>query len=258
MKDASPPSRAGSSTFFKGLQVLAAFDDDHPRLTLADIGQITGLDRAAVRRLIITLVDFGYVEKSGKDFTLRPKILTLTGSYMRANAIGTLVQPVLNKHSRDIGREISLAAASDTEAVYIARSTLTDSDISFGFTVGSRLPLLQTAIGRMLLATRDEDAMMAQVRTGQLRPYTPDSLMDRAAIVGDILRARTRGYALVSGEFEAGVAGLAVPIGPAGSAKSVIGLSLPMTALADSQVEPKLLSALHLCANALVRAQAGG
>ncbi|CAN0585223.1 unnamed protein product, partial [Ectocarpus sp. 12 AP-2014] len=169
-------SRDISSTFLKGLQVLSAFDDLHPRLTLAEIGQLTGLDRAAVRRLMITLEQFGYVEKTGKHFGLLPKVLTLTGSYMRHNGIGTVAQPILNNHSRDLAEEISLAALADDAAVYIAKSQLSDRDISFGFTVGSRLPLLQTAIGRMLLATRSTDVMTQMVQTAALHPYTPDSL----------------------------------------------------------------------------------
>ncbi|MCR8827485.1 IclR family transcriptional regulator domain-containing protein [Pseudosulfitobacter koreensis] len=252
-----PPHRDISSTFFKGLQVLSAFDDDHPRLTMAEIGQITGLDRAAVRRLMITLVAFGYVQKTGKHYGLLPKILTLTGSYMRGNAMGTVVQPILNRHSKDLLKEISLAARADTEAVYIAKSILSDADISFGFTVGSRLPILQTAIGRMLLATCDDATLSQIVRTAPLRPYTAQSLMDREAILSKVQDARAQGYALVDNEFEAGVAGLAVPVGPVAGATMVIGVSVPLARLTGTDLKTHALNTLQQCANELVRSRTG-
>lgn len=246
-----------SSTFIKGLRVLSTFDDDHPRLTLAEVGQLTGLDRAAVRRLMITLVEFGYVEKTGKHFALLPKTLTLTGSYMRGNAIGTVVQPILNKYSKEMAREISLASVADAEAVYIAKSILTETDISFGFTVGSRLPLLQTAIGRMLLGTREADVMAHLIKTASVHPYTPDSLMDRDAILREIMTARHQGYCVVNNEFEAGVAGLAVAVGPVAEAKTVIGISVPLAEFAQPKLRARSISILQQCANELVRTQTG-
>lgn len=256
-KRSSPPNRDISSTFFKGLQVLSAFNDDHPRLSLAEIGQITALDRAAVRRLMITLVMFGYVEKVGKHYALLPKVLTLTGSYMRGNAIGTVVQPILNRYSKDLMKEISLAARADTEAVYIAKSILSDADISFGFTVGSRLPILQTAIGRMLLATCDDATISQMVQTAPLRAYTAHSVMDRDEVQTEVHHARNQGYALASNEFEAGVAGLAVPVGPVMGATTVIGVSVPLAQLNAGDLKTHALNILQQCANELVRSRTG-
>lgn len=246
-----------SSTFFKGLSVLSNFNDDHPQLSLAEVGQLTGMDRATVRRLMITLVEFGLVEKTGKFYSLLPKVLTLTGSYMRSNAVGTVVQPVLNKFSKNLALEISLASMADAEAVYIAKSILADTDVSFGFTVGSRLPVLQTAIGRMLLGTLEEADMTQLVRTASVRLYTPESLMDRDAILRAVKTARDQGFAIVNNEFEAGVAGLAVAVGPVAEAKSVIGISTPVARLADPEQKAHHLSLLQHCANELFRTQRG-
>ncbi|TDE38846.1 IclR family transcriptional regulator [Antarcticimicrobium sediminis] len=244
-----------SSTFLKGLKVLSAFDDATPRLTLAEIGKLTELDRAAVRRLVITLVDFGYVEKTGKTFSLTPKILTLSGSYMRGNGVGVVVQPILNRYSEEMSAEISLAGVAETEAVYIAKSILAGSNISFGFTVGSRLSLLQTAIGRMLLASRDDSFVSDRVKNGSLRAYTHDSIMDRPLIRREIETARRQGFAIVTNEFEAGITGLAVPVGSPMTAKTVIGISAPVAVLRGNENRAHYLSVLQQCANELDRTQ---
>jgi IclR family pca regulon transcriptional regulator len=242
-----------STTLVKGIKVLSAFDDAHARLTLPEIGRVTGYDRATVRRLIITLIDLGFVVKTDKYFSLTPKILSLSGNYLRSHGVGASVQPVLNRYSQGIGKEISLAVLSDGFAIYLARSNMTGSDVSFGFTVGSRLPLLHTALGRMLLATLQTEAMQALIETGSVIQYTADSLMDRRAIEADIKTAGDQGFALVSNEFEPGVAGLAVPVGHLGKAKAVIGISAPVATLQDPQMYDDCLSALQLCANELDR-----
>jgi len=62
-----------SSTFVKGLSLFKAFDHANSRLTLADIARRTGMDRASVRRLTLTLVHLGYVAKEDRFYALTPK-----------------------------------------------------------------------------------------------------------------------------------------------------------------------------------------
>lgn len=245
-----------SSTFVKGLSVLAAFDEGHARRTLPEIGKATGLDRAAVRRLVITLVDQGLLEKTGKTFALTPKILTYGASYLRGNAVGSVVQPVLNRHSQELGREIALAALSDGAAVYVAQASLKGAEVSFGFTVGSRLPVLHTAIGRMLLAYGAQDSCEAALAGAPLTRYTANSLMDRDQIAAQVALARDQGYALVRDEFERGIAGLAVPVGAFGQSRTVIGVSAPAAYFDDTTKRADCLGILQLCANDLAHADA--
>ena len=47
----------------RGLQVVRAFDVDHPIMTLSEVAKRTGLTRATARRFLHTLRDLGYVSK---------------------------------------------------------------------------------------------------------------------------------------------------------------------------------------------------
>jgi hypothetical protein len=58
--------------FAKGLQVIEAFDEDHDALSIADVGRLTGLDRATARRCLLTLVRGGYASLDGRLFELTP------------------------------------------------------------------------------------------------------------------------------------------------------------------------------------------
>lgn len=247
-----------SSTFVKGMAVLKAFDDTNTRLTLAEIAQLTGLDRASVRRLTLTLVHLGYAEKDGRHFSLSPKVLVLAGSFLRGNQFGTHIQPLLNRYSARIGSTVSLAISDGPAAVYVAQSTVQDGEVSFGFTVGSRLPLLHTAIGRMMLAFRDPDWSERMIATAPFEQYTTGTQMDRAQIAASVAECRSLGYTLVEGEFEAGVTGFAVPVGGLETLKAVVGTSQPSLGLRSEDDQFQVISLLQQVALELRRSRMFG
>lgn len=52
---------------------MRAFGPDHGQLTLADVARRTGL-RATTRRVLLTLVELGYVNDDGRSYSLRPRV----------------------------------------------------------------------------------------------------------------------------------------------------------------------------------------
>lgn len=247
-----------STTFVKGLKVLAAFEGGAAHLTLPEIGSITGYDRATIRRLVITLVDEGLLIKKEKSFSLTPKILTLSGGYLRSHSIGAIVQPILNKYSEKLGNEISIATLIEGNAIYLARSNFMGSAVSFGFTVGSRLPLLPTAVGRMLLALKEKTTLRETIDAYGLIQYTPQTNMNAESIQQEVAKARNDGFAVVHAEFEAGISGIVVPVGSIRTAKTVIGVSGATAIFRDANMLEVCLSTLQLCARELDRAWLDG
>ena len=53
------PDRDHVQSLERGLAVLLAFDAEHPEPTLAELAQLTGFSRPAVRRFLITLERLG-------------------------------------------------------------------------------------------------------------------------------------------------------------------------------------------------------
>ena len=62
----------------KGFEVLKAFDANSTNLTLSELTQKTGINKATVRRFALTLVDLGYLSLDHTNrFQLSPKVLDL-------------------------------------------------------------------------------------------------------------------------------------------------------------------------------------
>ncbi|MEY8839970.1 IclR family transcriptional regulator C-terminal domain-containing protein [Cribrihabitans sp. XS_ASV171] len=239
-----------STTFVKGLSVLRAFDAENARLSFSDIARLCDLDRAAARRLVLTLEHLGYVRRQGRTFALTPKVMVLAGGFLQSHQYGKRVQPVLDAISAQIDTPLSLAVLEEGEALYVAQARMEPGRVSFGFTVGSRLPLLPTAIGRALLARLPEEEAARLVAESPLARHTPETLPDRESVLERVEEARRVGHAITRGEFEAGVAGLAVPVPGAAGQSFALGTSLAQAAL-TAEREANILQALQDCARAL-------
>ncbi len=226
--NAAPPGL--SQTFAKGIAVLRAFDEAQSHLTLAEVARRAGLDRAAARRLVLTLAHLGYVRQQGRVFSLTPRVLVLAGSFLRGHRFGIAVQPVLAAAAARVGEQVSLAMPDGEHAVYVAQAAPAGGMVSLGLTLGSRVPLGQTAIGQALLAFMD-------------RP--PAGAMPRNGLAG----VRRAGFAFADGVFEPGMAGLAVPVGAGG--KAALGMSAPSVRLAQGPARTACLATLRDAARAL-------
>ncbi len=252
MAPASPLAEGDISlTFAKGMAVLKAFDAEHTELTLPQVARLTGYDRATTRRLVLTLVHLGYVRQRDRTFSLTPRILVLAGGFLQGRQFGKTIQPVMRAFAQRIGETISMAMLDGMDAVYVAHSGSEAGMARIGFTIGSRVPLLSTAIGRVLVAASDAEGAHAAIEGAPLHAYTPLTLTDRGAIARQVAEIAGTGHAFVDGEFEAGVAGLAVPIRTQSGTTAGLGLSAPGEKLADDGFRREAVDCLRECADAV-------
>lgn len=195
----------------KGLAVIEAFRAEKPRLSISDVSEATGLDRATARRCLLTLHELGYADYDGKFFTLTPRVLRLGMGALAAMPLAQLVQPWLDQLSEQVNQSTSVSILDGTEIVYLARAAQRRV-MSIGLMPGSRLPAHCTSMGRVLLAALTDSAARAIVEGSDLTPRTSYSLTSPEEIMERIQRARADGYAIIDQEIELGLRSIAVPI----------------------------------------------
>jgi IclR family pca regulon transcriptional regulator len=195
----------------RGLTVIRAFNRNRPSMTLSDVAKRTGINRAATRRFLLTLVREGYAETDGKYFRLRPKILELGFSALSSLTFSEIAQPIIDELADELG-EMCLAGVLDgTWVVYVSR-TSTQRVISVDLDVGSRLPAFCMSTGRVLLAALPDDALDEWL--GGLEPtrYTANTIVSKRELRAAILRVRDDGWSIVLEEYEIGFGSLSVPV----------------------------------------------
>jgi IclR family pca regulon transcriptional regulator len=195
----------------RGLQVIEAFHERPNGLTVSEAAARTGLSRASVRRLLITLESLGYAEHKDSTFRLTSRILRLGFSLLSSSSLAGLSLPVLEQLSAHIRESCSVSVLDGSEIVYVARSA-PKRVMTIDLGVGSRLPAYCTSMGRVLLSAlpaADLDRYLAQT---ELRPFTARTVGRRDELLALLAGVREEGYALVDEELELGLRSIAVPV----------------------------------------------
>jgi len=243
-------SESGSGDFVqslaRGLEVIRAFDAEHPALTLSDVARRADLTRAAARRFLRTLETLGYVRADGRAFSLTPRILELGFSYLSALSLPALAQPHLERLSRQVDESVSSAVLDGADIVYVARVP-TRRIMSVGITIGTRFPAYATSMGRVLLAALPEDRAREIIAASHPAPLTSRTRTDVEVILAELGEVRTQGWSLVDGELEEGLRSLAAPLHDReGTVVAAVNISATARGDADAwraQCLPDLLAA---------------
>lgn len=233
------------SSLVKGLTLIEAFSAETPRLSITKASELSGLDRATSRRVLLTLHREGYADYDGKFFSLTPRVLRLGMSALASLPLPQIVQPWLDHLSEQIGQSCSVALLDETEIVYIARAAQ-KRVMSIGLMPGSRLPAHVTSLGRVLLAALPRTEACELVETSDLSPRTRFSVTAPCDIMQRIDAARAQGFAINDQEIEIGLRSIAVPLFDR-SGRVVAALNAGMAAVRADQDDlqqiylPKLL-----------------
>jgi IclR family pca regulon transcriptional regulator len=228
----------------RGIAVIRSFSVDMPRQTVSDVARETGLTRATARRLLLTLVELGYVRTDGKLFELTPRVLDIGYSYLASLNINDLAQPYLEALSEFVHESSSVSVLDEPYIVYIARVP-TKRIMTVAIGLGSRFPAYQTSMGRVLLAELENDEVADifersdRSRTTEYTVSTVDALIDRLDEI------RQQGWALVDQELEVGVRSLAAPLRDAsGTAIAAVNISTHIGRTPLDEILPNFLPPL--------------
>ena len=79
---ATPESESFVRTFARGLRVIEVLGQTTELQNIAELSVACDLPRTVVRRLLLTLVDLGFVSTNEKEYWLTPKVLRLGMTYL--------------------------------------------------------------------------------------------------------------------------------------------------------------------------------
>ncbi|APG88955.1 Pca regulon regulatory protein PcaR (plasmid) [Sinorhizobium americanum CCGM7] len=232
------------SGFARGLKVIEAFGEAQPRLSIAEASKLTGLDRATVRRSLLTLSELGYADYDGKFFTLTPKVLRLGHAYLSATPLPAIVQPHLDQLSEKAGQSASASVLDGTEVVYVARASQRRV-MSINLMPGSRLPAYCASMGRVLLAALPQSEARAILARTELNANTPHTKTDPEELMAELRKVREQGYAVIDQELELGLCSIAVPlINARGQVVAALNIGAPAAHVAAAELAERYLSLL--------------
>lgn len=208
----NPDDRDFVAALASGLEVLQAFDQQHPRMTLSEVAERADMSRAKARRLLLTLHALDYLKKQQRYFELTPKVLQLGHAFLSVNRYGPMIQPYLEEITRAINESTSLGILDGDDVVYLARSAAEHRLMAIQLSVGTRLPAAYTSMGRALLAQLSAAELTAYLSRVQLTAHTQYSIIEPVVMRQAIEQVSQQGFAIVDQELDLGLRSVAVPV----------------------------------------------
>jgi DNA-binding IclR family transcriptional regulator len=202
-----------SKSLEKGLKILSLFNRKTPVMTQSQIAKKLDLNMTSTYRYINTLVELGYLEKDAKTKEIRPAILCLLfcANLMRATDHLRMIKEVVDRIHRENNISIDVAFAVEDTLVRIyyrgAEETLTYSLPDF-----SKNSLHNTALGKAYLSSLPDNLIADKIETLDLKPKTPNTIVDKKRLLAEIKKSKERKYAMSKEEFLPGLITISAPL----------------------------------------------
>lgn len=224
------------------LELLAMRQNRPARLR--ELSEALGAPRSSIYALIRTLVEHGWVrtDPTGTQYSIGIRALLAGTTYLDTDPYLRIVQPHVNDLSVELDETIHFGRIDRGDIVYLATKESTKYIRPFS-RVGRRLPAFSTAMGKSLLAERLDTGIEAHVPE-ERAPLTPNTLVDRDALIRDLELTRERGYAIDNEENYAGVKCYGFALRYSRPATDAISCSVPAASL-DKGREQALIEALE-------------
>ncbi|WP_308911109.1 IclR family transcriptional regulator domain-containing protein [Pseudokordiimonas caeni] len=210
----------------RALMVIRAFNES-AQMSQSELADATGLSRAVVRRVLLTLKYLGYARQSGRQFSLSPRILDLGFSYLSALPITEIALPFMEDLVRRVHESCSMSVLDGADIVYVQR-VAARKVMAVTLGVGARLPAHCSSMGRVLLAGQPDAALDEWLARADVRPRTDLTITDKTQLRQEIMKVRVQGYAYVQEELERGLCSLAVPVKDrSGRVQAALNFAMP-------------------------------
>jgi len=195
----------------RGFAVMRAFAGDRGTLTIAEVARRCGLTRAGARRILLTLVDLGYVGvERGRDFYLTGRALEL-GQGVRAQPVWEAARPDLQSVVTKLNETTSAGILDGADVVYLLRIR-SSRMLHWDLNPGDRLPAYASSMGRVLLAALPAADLEKYLSESKLIKLTRFTIDDPAILRKALEKVQQQGWCCVHGEIEESISAVAVPL----------------------------------------------
>jgi IclR family KDG regulon transcriptional repressor len=225
----SEKSAAPATSLVKALQVLLALADSAEGRGVTDVARALKLPKSAVHRLLVTFREYGFVQQAAGHgrYRLGPSVARLG---LRAAEILTpraVARPYLEALAHEVGETIFLGVLVQ-EHVLVVDKVEHARVLRISPTLGTMLPLQQTALGKLLLACcvpAEQERLLNRLVAADACPLNARQLF---GLRQELMVIAQRGFALSVEEWAADICCFAAPIRDGrGAVVAALALALP-------------------------------
>jgi IclR family transcriptional regulator, KDG regulon repressor len=197
----------------RAFDILEFLAREQQPVGLVEISNEVGLHKSTAHRLLNSLKDRGYIEKTETTnlYRLGLGFIELSSLYLNKVELKTEAEPYLRNLSQELGRTVYLAMLQDKEVVYIDKYEQFNSLRKYSV-IGRRRPLYSTSLGKALLFDRRAEEIRDILADVKLKRYTDNTITDLETLIAEINASRERGFSRDNSEMDAGEQCIGAPV----------------------------------------------
>jgi IclR family acetate operon transcriptional repressor len=197
---------AGVQSVDRALRILEQLATRTEGIRLSDLARSLGLAVSTTHRLLTTLEQRGFAQASADSglWHVGRRAFFVGSAYARRVNYAAVALPYLRR-LRDATRETAnLGVLDDGDVITVAQ--VESREIMRAIAPpGGRAPVINSAMGKSMIAAWPDAAILDLIRRNGLRPLTATSLMRPEDVLAEIARIRVEGYAVDDEEFVTGM-----------------------------------------------------
>jgi DNA-binding IclR family transcriptional regulator len=189
----------------KALTILELLDSSRSGRSLADLSGASGLPKTTVHRLLGTLTERGFVDKTpGSGYRIGRKIIALGSAAAERDTLVMAARPVLLDLVEACGETAQLGAVMNRQLLFVDRIEPEEVAIRIGYMPSPLAELHTSAMGKAVLGA-SPDAFVRDYVSSGMYGYTEHTITGAEEMLNEIEVIRGRGYAESNEERYAGV-----------------------------------------------------
>lgn len=197
----------------RGLMILMELNRHHREMSFSELVKRVGYPQATSHRAVQTLEHMGFLRHNPVTglYSLGVNVLRLGFEYVASLDVVQVGQPVIESLCDQTGCSSHIAIRDGRDAVYVARVGASNATIR-RVSVGTRLPLHCTSLGRMLLADLSRKEFETLYPSGHLLNKEPGSPASRDDLWNLVQEDRQRGYVIADSYYHFGISSVVYPL----------------------------------------------
>ncbi|HEX7927114.1 MAG TPA: IclR family transcriptional regulator, partial [bacterium] len=216
--------------------------------------QEVGQSKTRVFRILSTFEECGYVVRDpAGSYKLGPRLAALSNGSVKFEQLRWRAVPPLQSLAEATGETAHVGILHGAQVVTVQ---LVDGHhvVRMHGTLGKRSPAHASSLGKVLLAYFPEPEIDEFLRSADLKPVTPNTVIDPAEFRRNLQEIRALGYALDNEELELGLRCVAAPISDhTGAVVASVSVSAPANRLSMADAANKLAPQVKEAGRAISR-----
>ena len=215
--------RYGAPSVKKAFAILSAISSSKEGLGVSELARGLNMAKSTVHGMTAALEEVGAVMRDPrtKRYKLGFTLLEIGRSAYSQIDLETSARPIMEDLMEKTQTSVFLGILN-WDHVTVLDIVESRQDLKITAPVGTTMPLFAGAVGKVFLASMDEEQAAKIVNSKGLPQFTENSIVDSELYYQELKRVRQKGYAVDDEEYILGVRAVASPIKGLGQLKSAI------------------------------------